>query len=209
LSKCIVRRRPASCFHWIPVLLAGALGALPIQADAAETDSWWDGFAAPPAGKGMNSMVSALAVHDGKLVVGGLFTQAGNQTCGRHVARFNGTGWQALGCGTNGSVLALLSVGSDLYVGGAFTEASGVPAANVARWDGSWHAVGAGFGGHLCGLATYGGDVIAVGSSKPCRRAQGGERSLRINFHAARIQLACSANSSKKPTSPVSVSTAK
>jgi hypothetical protein len=61
-------------------------------------------------------------------------------------------------------VLALLSVGSDLYVGGAFTEASGVPAANVARWDGSWHSVGTGFGGHLCGFATYGGEVVAVGA---------------------------------------------
>ncbi|QDU69628.1 hypothetical protein [Engelhardtia mirabilis] len=54
--------------------------------------------------------------------------------------------------GTDGYVaeLALLDVGTGpaLYAGGDFTMAGGVPASNVARWDGSaWSDVGGGVGG--------------------------------------------------------------
>lgn len=43
---------------------------------------------------------------------------------------------------------AALAPNGDLYVGGSFTEIGGIPARNVARWDGRrWHALGEGIGG--------------------------------------------------------------
>lgn len=45
--------------------------------------------------------------------------------------------WLALGSGTNGAVRALVADGVSIYAGGAFTTAGGLPAAGIARWDGS------------------------------------------------------------------------
>ena len=135
----------------------------PAASHADPNDNWWDGFAAPPNGKGMNSQIAALAVHDGKLIAGGHFTQAGNRSAQR-VASFNGTGWQQLGSGMNDWVNALYSMGTELYAGGSFSTAGGAPAAGIARWDGQWHPVGSGIAGKgVYALGTYQGDLIAAG----------------------------------------------
>jgi hypothetical protein len=48
--------------------------------------------------------------------------------------------------------------------GGAFTTAGGVPAARIARWDGSqWQPLGSGLGGIVHALAVYNGDLYAGG----------------------------------------------
>jgi hypothetical protein len=49
---------------------------------------------------------------------------------------FNDSDWIGLGSGVNGQVLALAVSGSNLYVGGIFTTAGGVPATNIAVWNG-------------------------------------------------------------------------
>jgi hypothetical protein len=59
--------------------------------------------------------------------------------------------WASLGGGVSGGsiprVNALADFNGDLVAGGDFDFAGGVPAFNVARWDGSqWHAMGAGTG---------------------------------------------------------------
>lgn len=139
--------------------------SLPVPCIASSNQSWWDGFAPPPDGAGMNNHVYDLAVYNGELVAGGAFTQAGANTCGRHIARFNGIRWKRFGCGTDGVVSALLPIGSDLYVGGAFGLAGGAVVKNVARWDGtSWHAVGTELNGQVMALAQYGGELVAGGS---------------------------------------------
>ncbi|MFM9994465.1 MAG: hypothetical protein ACKVU4_01545 [Phycisphaerales bacterium] len=125
-------------------------------------------------GSGVNGRVSALAVYNGDLIVGGSFTQAGGAPA-PHIARLSLTGspgvwtWSPLGEGIGGvHVLSLLSHNGSLYAGGQFSDAGGVPAANIARWDGdTWHPVGDGLGNPgnspVLALASYRGDLYAGG----------------------------------------------
>ena len=58
------------------------------------------------------------------------------------IAKWNGTTWSSLSGGVNGTIEALattsVGIGSQrLVVGGAFTTAGGVPASNIALWDGA------------------------------------------------------------------------
>jgi len=56
--------------------------------------------------------------------------------------------------GVDGSVNAItFDANGNLYVGGSFTTAGGIPANNVAKWDGSsWSAVGGGLNGTVYAL---------------------------------------------------------
>ncbi|MEI6342645.1 MAG: Ig-like domain-containing protein [Verrucomicrobiota bacterium] len=115
----------------------------------------WDAAAFPVGVDG--SRVYSVVAPDGSggLLLGGAFTQVGNVLANR-VARWDGVQWRPLSSegapaldGVNGSVLAV-AVGQDgaVYVGGAFSSAGGVPAWNVARWDGrQWSALGGGLSG--------------------------------------------------------------
>ena len=54
--------------------------------------------------------------------------------------------------------------GTNLYAGGYFTTAGGVPANNIAKWDGSaWSALGSGMNGTVYALAVSGTDLYAGG----------------------------------------------
>jgi len=67
--------------------------------------------------------------------------------------------------GVNGPVRALAADANALYAGGAFSHASGVAAANIARWDGStWRPLGAGTDGPVYALFVDGGDLYAGGA---------------------------------------------
>lgn len=128
---------------------------------------WWDGFAPPPDGMGMNEDVNALTVYQGDLIAGGRFTEAGGVPA-RLVARWDGDGWHTLGSGIEdhpiNQVETLFEYNGDLIVGGYFGTAGGTPARNIARWDGSsWHPLGAGVDGGVLALAVYDGDLIAGG----------------------------------------------
>jgi hypothetical protein len=84
----------------------------------------------------------------------------------RHIARWNGTSWSALGSGMNGAVYALTTLpNGDLVAGGRFTTAGGVSAPHRAL---EWHElVGAGIGDerHRGALTTLpNGDLVAGGS---------------------------------------------
>ncbi|MHB8520852.1 MAG: beta strand repeat-containing protein [Limisphaerales bacterium] len=132
----------------------------------------WDGQQWSALGGGINGAVSSpfgsspplvatLAVQNGSLFVGGLFTQAGSVGA-TNIARWDGTTWSALGNGIiNNStsfstpiVNALSVQGNSLFMGGAFSDVDGVTTGlaggigGLARWDGSaWSAVGLGFSG--------------------------------------------------------------
>ena len=82
------------------------------------------------------------------------------------VARWNGTGWSALGDGAGGYLydfLTSLAVFDDgqgggpaLYVAGSFEVASRVVVHNIARWDGTtWSSVGDGTNGAISRLLVF------------------------------------------------------
>ncbi|MFN3345876.1 MAG: hypothetical protein ACK412_09535, partial [Chloroherpetonaceae bacterium] len=104
------------------------------QTQNPTSGTWGTGFAFP---NGVNGTVSALAVYNGELYVGGRFTEAGGifANC---IARWNGTSWNTLGTGsTNGVnswVYALAVYNGELVVGGEFTSAGGSSANYIARW---------------------------------------------------------------------------
>ncbi len=111
------------------------------------------------AQNGVDGTVRALAVDgQGRLYVGGSFTQAGGVSANR-VARFDpqANSWSALGTGSSNGLSDIISAVYALavdgqgrvYVGGDFTQAGGVSANNVARFDpqaNSWSALGTGSG---------------------------------------------------------------
>ena len=104
---------------------------------------------------------------------GGYFSTAGGSAA-NYVAKWNGSGWSALGSGVGGGtyryVYALTVSGSHVYAGGLFTTAGGSTANYIAKWDGSsWTALGSGMGDgpsyppSVYALAVSGGDVYAGG----------------------------------------------
>jgi len=125
-------------------LLAAGLLSAPAAAQCA---SWTTGFEVT----GANGDVTSSLVFEGDLYVGGAFTAFSGDEA-RRLARWSGSGWSplagGLGAATPGNEvvrsLAALDLGSgpELLAGGDFDSAGGLPAQDVARWDGaSWSAV--------------------------------------------------------------------
>jgi hypothetical protein len=109
----------------------------------------WNGSSWSALGSGIDGDVYALALSGTNLYVGGIFTNAGGVSA-TNVALWNGSYWSPLSSGISGSspagyaaVNALAVSGTNLYVGGDFANAGGVPASNIAEWNGSaWSALG-------------------------------------------------------------------
>src|SRR5215207_5437996 len=138
-------------FDLLARLVGGACAALSLGAPAfAQCAQWDERFSSPV---GIDQPVFALAVFDDgqgpALYAGGEFLSAGGASAA-HVARWDGATWSTLGApgsGTNGPVATLQvfddGSGPALYAGGFFTSAGGIPAASIARWNGtSWSALG-------------------------------------------------------------------
>ncbi len=84
------------------------------------------------------------------LVAGGSFFGVGGIEAA-NIAKWDGSGWHALGTGTEHSVWAMASIdnqggsGQSLYVGGLFQGAGLSTAQHIAMWDGSgWAQIGPG-----------------------------------------------------------------
>lgn len=117
----------------------------------------WNGSA--PGLQDLNGEVTALVVHQGALVAGGMFTAAGEAP--DYLARWTGTCWQGFEPALDGPVHALAVLQGDLIVGGQFEHAGSTPAANVARWDGStWNPLGAGINGPVHDLLVQAGVIL-------------------------------------------------
>lgn len=121
----------------------------------------WDGTRWRPLNWGPGGTLNCMLVHDGELVVGGVFQEADAQLV-HSIARWNGERWAPLGNGFGltppenpgpwddrvARVAALVPWGERLVAVGHFDHAGGVPADNVAVWDGPfWHPLGAGLTG--------------------------------------------------------------
>jgi hypothetical protein len=140
------------------------------------------GIGVPPGGR--SPSVTAMAVYDDgggpSLYVAGIIDLAGGVPV-RNIAKWNGTTWSdvggGLGSGVNDRVWTLSTFndgsGPALYAGGEFADAGGLPAANIARWNGSaWSPLGDGVDGPvhtMAGLNTrselyIGGWFSAAGS---------------------------------------------
>ena len=146
----------------LALVMGGLLLALSGLCAAMPGDEHWD-FQFGPVGA--NDVLSAVAVDDSNVFVGGSLTAAGN-TRANLVARYDGTNWHALNNGltfaTGVSVLAL--DGTNLYVGGGFDKADGLDAKSIARWDGAnWSPVGGGVSGFVLAIKIVGPDLYAGG----------------------------------------------
>jgi trimeric autotransporter adhesin len=136
------------------------------------SDGIWSQVGGGIQGQGGDTGVHALAVLDDDLFVGGGFVRAGSMNV-TNIVRWDGTNWHGLGSGIVESVwrppalpwVFTLGVwGTALYVGGDFTAAGGVPAKNIARWDGTnWFALGSGTSSEVRALAVLGDELIVGG----------------------------------------------
>jgi len=143
----------------------------------------WNGSQWKAVGQGSDIGISSLAVGGGGLYIGGAFFTVYNPNGlavpVNHIARWDGVGWSALGSGVEGrpypgtpTVNAIAIGAGGLYAGGGFNTAGGVPANNIARWDGAnWSALGAGSNNGVSGasdrvdtIAVLGNDVYVGGS---------------------------------------------
>src|SRR5262249_16329845 len=92
--------------------------------------------------------VSALVLSGGTLYAGGALTNAGGVFI-TNIAQWNGINWSPVGAGVSqgvnqfSTVTALASSGPNVYAGGIFNTAGGLPANDIAQWNGSsWSSVG-------------------------------------------------------------------
>ncbi len=159
----------------------------------------WDGAQWTPVGGGLCCGVHALAVFDAgggpALYAGGSFEVNGSSRVDG-VARWNPLSqtWSAVGTGFQGGrptvvrALAATQIGGvpALIAGGTFDAASGVPARNLARWDGAlWSPVGQGTDGAVHALrsqpvlagteALFVGGAFAVIDTRPAARFARGQ----------------------------------
>jgi trimeric autotransporter adhesin len=125
----------------------------------------WDGHAWHSVGDSTGTVNCFRTWDDGtgaRLYAGGNITMIGGVPAAG-IARYDGAMWTTLGDGVTGgfgrvNAIAIYNDGSGdaLYAGGNFTHAGGVPAASIARWDGTaWSALaGGGISGGTNTLST-------------------------------------------------------
>jgi trimeric autotransporter adhesin len=110
----------------------------------------WNGTSWQMMGGTLDGYVHCFTEFQGSLVVGGSFDTADGVVVDG-IAAWSGTAWAPVGGGVGGGVnslgqvLAMTADGTTLFAGGDFVTAGGIPANNVARWNGSaWDSMGAG-----------------------------------------------------------------
>jgi hypothetical protein len=110
----------------------------------------WSGGTWSSLGQGISGGVAAMAMDKGGgLYVAGTFDSAGGIPA-RNIAKWNGSAWNTVGGGITGggtpsvNAIAVDNAGN-VYAGGYFSGAGGVPARNIAKWDGTvWSALDSG-----------------------------------------------------------------
>jgi hypothetical protein len=110
-------------------------------------------------------LLMALAASDHGLFAGGPVADVQNTIQGG-VFQLRTNAWQTCGWfGSTGRIYALAVQGTNLFAGGRFAAAGGVPANNVARWDGAqWHPLGSGTDAEVFALASDGARLYVGGA---------------------------------------------
>jgi hypothetical protein len=112
---------------------AAALNGNPIE------NFWSEEF----SGTGLQWVVNDAVIFQGRLIIGGLFSNAGGTPGTEKIAAWNGQAWESLGGNLSVEVFSLAVYDGELYVGGGFLWSSGAVASFLARWDGAtWRDVG-------------------------------------------------------------------
>ena len=115
---------------------------------AAYDGTWHAMGSGPSAGGGsIDSLVRALASDGTNVYVGTDSSLIGNVVGANHVARWNGSSWNAMGSNyfsTLTTIYALAADGPLVFAGGNFQNANADPLADfIVYWDGSaWHPLG-------------------------------------------------------------------
>ncbi len=147
-----------------PALYAGGSFTL-ADGQPALNVAKWDGQAWTQVGGGLGDpfafqTVHALAVYDDGSGAGPALYAGGSFPLG--IAKWDGQAWTPVGGGVSDMVNTLVvaddgsGAGPALCVGGFFQTAGGLPALNIARWDGqSWSTFGQGIGGIVYALAMF------------------------------------------------------
>jgi len=175
-----------------PQLYAGgtftSAGGASVQFLARWNGSSWSDL----PGGGANGAVLALQVHDDgrgpALFVGGGFSTIGGITA-YNLARFDGSGWEAVDGGTDGAVRCLASCDDDadgdpdLFAGGDFLVTGSVASGRIARLEGRPHY-----------QAICSGDGLLADHTTACPCANNGltGRGCANSFHAGGAQLTAS-----------------
>lgn len=131
----------------------------------------WDTFLTPNA-QGVVGAISTVVAHGTDIYIGGSFTGLGTQRA-NGLARWDtlAQSWTPLGdaaCASADCIAHIQSItfdGSDMYVGGVFSQLDGVPANNLAKWNGSqWAALGSFNKGPVNAIAVKQGLVYVGGA---------------------------------------------
>lgn len=92
----------------------------------------------------INHFLNAIEVYKNELYVGGKFREIDGKNI-QHIARWNGTEWNAVGSGVSASlpqVDCMIEYKGELYVGGNISVAGGRYAYGIARWNGqTWNTL--------------------------------------------------------------------
>lgn len=120
--------------------------------------------------QGVRDGVSDLCVYNGELYAAGPIVGAGTAAA-NHIAAWNGSKWHDVGGGLAywgamaHEVNALCVYNGELYAGGFFTAAGGIPANNIAKWNGtSWQTLGSGTNGEISAMCVHNGKLYVGGS---------------------------------------------
>lgn len=134
-----------------------------LRTDNLDPISFWE-----PLESGLNSVVYVSEKMDSSIIIGGEFTSTGNQTITlNRIAKWNNSGWIALGTGITGlnvRVYSIITDGNYVYAGGKFTTAGGVFVNNISRWDGTiWQSLGGGVNGTVSAMIIFNNELYIGG----------------------------------------------
>lgn len=143
------------------------IGGIPANAIAR-----WNGSSWSALGTGLRvssspgTTYSLALLPSGDIVAGGKFTSAGSVSA-RHVARWNGSSWSALGVGLGlafQQVNALAIRNGNIVAGGTFLASGATTVNYIATWTGSsWSSIGSGMDAAVHVLAVTASGNLVVG----------------------------------------------
>jgi hypothetical protein len=161
-------------------LLAGG-GFTVIGGVPANSIARYDGTSWHALGTGLNEGITAIQpMPNGDIFAGGWFaTIPGATGLSRGLARWDGTQWSSPGNVVGSIATMALMTNGELVVAGSFGSVGGVPANNIAKWNGTtWAPLGLGTLGFVHSVCAVPNAGVAVGGS--FARAGG----LTVNFIA-------------------------